>query len=216
MYKIIWIINLTIFFSSIAAQDFDQGTFYGGLFYTSNLIASDEFKSYGQNDLDKVDYLFSKTLEYFHNDISEALLCLAFSTLPFNKIEIKLPLGLDKLNIPLPSPHQTLFEKRRNNLPGKIFFDSPGTGFGDKDKLAHFFGNAFLRYSIPFFNLSKFMGIFVEKTEENFFANGSFDRKDIIANHLGEFFAELLQTNPQSKPSNALKIYQLLFFRVCR
>jgi len=161
--------------------------------------------------LEKVDSLFSKAIIFFNYDVSEALLCLTFSSLPFNKIELKIFSA--KINIPLPSPNKDTFIKRLNNLPSKIFFDTPNNSFGDKDKLSHFFGNAFLRYNFSPFNISKFMGIFVEITESNFFANGNFDSKDLIANNLGEFFGEMLMIDLKSKPSKALLIYQLLFFR---
>lgn len=188
-------------------------SFYGGLFYLSNYIASEEFSNLKKStpDLEQVDIIFAKSLDFFEGDVSEALLCLTFTCLPFNKIDFKLPFGI--LEIPLPSPPKTLFKKRLENLPKYIFFNSPKNNFGDKDKLSHFFGNAFLHYNISIFNFSKFMGIFVEKTEENFFANGELDRRDIIANHLGEFFAEMLKVNPHAKPSKALLVYQLFYFR---
>jgi hypothetical protein len=204
-----------IFFSThLIAQS--EKSFYGGLFYLSNLISSNEFLEIKKHttDPEQVNYLFEKATNYFEGDISESLLCLTFSTLPFNKIDFKLPFGIGVMKIPLPSPPQEIFAKRLVNLPSKLFFDSPKNLFGDKDKLAHFFGNTFLRYNISVFNFSKFMGIFVEETEQNFFANGELDWRDIIVNHLGELFSEMLKNNSHSKPSQALLVYQLLFFRV--
>lgn len=188
-------------------------SFYGGLFYLSNYIASDDFSKLKQttSDLDQVDTIYAKAINFFEGNVSEALLCLTFTCLPFNKIDFKTPLGI--LKVPLPSPPKLLFQKRLAKLPKNLFLDSPKTEFGDKDKLSHFFGNAFLHYNISVFNFSKFMGIFVEKTEENFFANGELDRRDIITNHLGEFFAEMLKLNPGAKPSKALLAYQLLYLR---
>ncbi len=180
----------------------------------SDYIASDEFANLRQTttDLQKVDLLFSKSAKYFKNDISEALLCLTFACLPFDKIDFRFPfIGI--LKRPLPSPPKNIFNKRLKNLPKRLFFNSPTNDFGDKDKLSHFFGNAFLHYNISVFNFSKFMGIFVEKTEQNFFANGELDGRDLIANHLGELFAEMLKADSTSKPSNALLVYQLLYFR---
>lgn len=194
---------------SFAQKEYEKN-FYGGLFYLSDYISSKNFSEI-QNDLTKVDSLFSKSKSFFNNDISEALLCLTFTSLPFNKIDVKLFSSLIK--IPLPSPPKNIFNKRLKNLPSNLFFDSPKNEFGDKDKLSHFFGNAFLRYNFSPFNISKFMGIFVELTEENFFANGGYDYRDLIANNLGELFAEMLIKNKNAKPSQALLIYQLLFFR---
>jgi len=106
-----------------------------------------------------------------------------------------------------------LFQAKLKNLPTKIFFDSPENEFGDKDKLSHFFGNAFLKYNSSFFNLSKFLGIFVEVVERDLFVNGSFDNRDLITNYLGELFGELIKCNKNILPSDVLKIYQLLFIR---
>jgi len=189
----------------------EKASFYGGISYLSKYLTSDDFIIIKKSatDLAQIDTLYTKALKYFNGDISEALLCLTFTCLPFNKIDFKTPFGIIK--IPLPSPATSIFKKRLENLPKNIFLNSPKTEFGDKDKLSHFFGNAFLRFNISVFNFSKFMGIFVEKTEQSFFANGGFDRRDIIANHLGEFFAEMLKLNKDAKPSNALLVYQLLY-----
>lgn len=201
-------------FSTTLCYSQSEGSFYGGLLHLSNYIASDEFKKVKEanTDLAQLDLLFLKAMSYFRGNISEALLCLTFTCLPFNKIDFKTPFGI--LNIPLPSPSIKIFQKRLINLPKNIFVTSPESDFGDKDKLSHFFGNAFLRYNISVFNFSKFIGIFVEKTEQNFFANGAFDRRDIIANHFGELFAEMLKLDPSAKPSKALLVYQLLYLRV--
>ncbi|MFA7421033.1 MAG: hypothetical protein WCZ90_15230 [Melioribacteraceae bacterium] len=207
------VVSITLFLLLLQIKCIGQ-SFYDGLFYLSDYVASEEFSNLKQTttDLEQVDLLFSKSVKYFNNNISEALLCLTFSCLPFDKIDFKLPL-VGILKIPLPSPSKSVFSKRLKNLPKKLFFNSPTSDFGDKDKLSHFFGNAFLHYNISVFNFSKFMGIFVEKTEQNFFANGELDSRDLIANHLGELFAEMLKVDPTSKPSNALLVYQLLYFR---
>jgi hypothetical protein len=127
---------------------------------------------------------------------------------------MRLPLTGTKIRIPLPSPPLKIFNEKLKNTPKKIFFDSPENDYGDKDKLAHFFANAFLRYNISIFNLSEFLGIFVEYFEQGFFLQGGYDRRDLIANHLGELFALMVRNYPDAKPSEALKIYQLLNFRI--
>ncbi len=213
----IWSVFIALLYcsSSICQTKYDK-SFYGGLFYLSNYIASEEFVNLKKNnsDIALVDTLYQRSLTFFDGDISEALLCLTFACLPFNKIEFKLPFGLGIAKIPLPSPPQNVFEKRKDNLPKKLYFSTPNTNFGDKDKLSHFFGNAFLKYSAGIFNFSKFMGMFVELTEEYFFANGSFDKRDLETNYYGEIFASLLKNNCKAKPSEALVINQLLLIRV--
>ncbi|MEW6195904.1 MAG: hypothetical protein AB1521_12205 [Bacteroidota bacterium] len=189
--------------------------FYGGIFYLSEFIASPEYSLLKERNYDNelVDTLYNRATKFFEGDISEALLCLTFACLPYNNIKTRF-LFNSQLTIPLPSPPQRIFIQRLKNLPGKIFFDSPKNDFGDKDKLSHFFGNAFLNYNIGFFNLSKFMGIFVETVEEGLFIEGGYSKKDLITNSLGELFAEVLKDNPKILPSEILKIYQIFFFRM--
>jgi hypothetical protein len=214
--NIISFIILTIILHTSVSVGQQSNSFNDGLLFLSKYIASQEYSELNKSrtDLERVDILFEKAKSYFNNDVSEALLCLTFSTLPFNKIDFVLPFGLGIMKIPLPSPSQKIFKERLKNLPSRLFLDSPKNEFGDKDKLAHFFGNSFLHYNISVFNFSKFMGIFVEETEQNFFANGGLDRRDLLTNHLGELFAEMLKNNFESKPSQAILVYQLLFFRV--
>lgn len=207
------IVFLFIFGSlSVLAQTKYEKNFYGGIFYISEFIASDEFDEMKRtnSDLQLVDSIYFRTLNFFERDYSETFLCLSFATLPFNEIK----LNFTGIIIPLPSPSKKIFDERTKNLPKNLFIDSPKNNFGDKDKLAHFFGNAFIKYNFGWFNLSKFMGIFVEKVEDGFFTEGSYDSRDIVVNTLGELFGEAVKTIPDAKPSNILKIYQLIYFRL--
>ena len=147
-------------------------------------------------------------MEYDH---SEALLLLTFVTLPFNEFPFELPLINVQFGIPLPSASDSVFNIKTANLPKQFFFDSPKTNFGDKDKIAHFFGNAFLSNNVGFFNLSKFLGILVELIEDAFSAGGFIDFRDVTINHLGELFGTLLNDNENILPSDVLKIYSILF-----
>lgn len=179
-------------------------------------MTSDEYKLFlhTHNDLETVDHIYEKALTFFEGDYSETFFCLTFTLIPYNKILMKLPVIGSHVTVPLPSPPQKKFDEKLKNTPKRLFSDSPSNDFGDKDKLAHFFANAFLHYNISFFNLSEILGIFVEYFEQGFFLQGGFDRRDLIANHLGEIFAEMVHKNKNAKPSEALKIYQLLILRI--
>ncbi len=182
------------------------------VYFLSEYIVSQEFtllKS-SNSDLELIDTLYSKALEYHNGDYSEALLSLTFATLPFNKMPVHLP-PLGKVNLHLPSVDETLFNRKVKNLPKKIYFDSPETNFGDKDKVAHFFGNSFLAYNQGFFNLSKFMGIFVELFEASFEVGGGLDERDILTNSLGELFGKELRKNKNLMPSDVMKLYYLFY-----
>lgn len=201
--------------SSQAQKNYDR-SFYGGLFYLTEHMTSDEYKQFSKthNDLESVDHIYEKALLFFDGDLSETFFCLTFVFIPYNHIIVKLPLIGTNVRFPLPSPPQKVFNEKVLNTPKQLFFDSPQNNFGDKDKLAHFFANAFLRYSVSFFNLSEFLGIFVEYFEQGFFLQGGFDKKDLTVNHLGELFAEMVRNHSNARPSEALKVYQLLYLRI--
>ena len=198
-----------------AQKDYDK-SFYGGLFYLTVYMTTDEFKQFEKthNDLESVDFIYEKALNFFDGDISETCFCLMFVLIPYNHITVKVPVVGTHVRFPLPSPPLSVFKKKMENTPKKLFFDSPNNDFGDKDKLAHFFANAFLHYNVSIFNLSEFLGIFVEYFEQGFFTEGGYDIRDLIANHIGELFADMVRHNPKAKPSDALKVYQLLFIRI--
>ncbi len=213
---LILLLFLLLSFTKSFPQKKYNKDFYGGMFFISDYIASQEFQNLKANhaDIDLVDSIYCKALIFFEGDISETLLCLTFSTIPFDHITVNIPVIGSNVIAHLPSPAKKIFEQRKNNLPKNIFWDSPNDEFGDKDKLAHFFGNAFISYNLGWFNFSKFIGLCVEKVEDGFFAEGGFDRRDLMVNSFGEIFGKLLKNYPEIKPSNVLKIHQLIYFRL--
>ncbi|MBU2494845.1 MAG: hypothetical protein KJ571_19655 [Bacteroidetes bacterium] len=178
-------------------------------------IISDRFHEIKRNsdDLTQIDSIYLEALNISENDISEALLVLTFATLPFDKMPVKIPFIGNNFDLILQEIDPVLLKKKNNNLPSKLFFNTPPGG--DKDKLAHFFGNAFLAYNISFFNISKILGIFVELFEESFKVSGGLDYRDIEANNFGEFFGIMLNKNRKILPSEVLSFYilhQLKFY----
>ncbi|MFH1197646.1 MAG: hypothetical protein V1720_18245 [bacterium] len=185
----------------------------GGVIYISNFIASDYFYSLknDNNDLALVDTLFNRSYIYFDGDISEALLALTFACLPYNKMPLKLPLLNIRVDIPLPSVEESIFQIKIKNLPSHLLYDSPENEFGDKDKIPHFFGNAFLSYNISFINLAKFASVYVELFESSFAVEGAVSLRDMRVNQLGELFGAALKNNINLKPSTLFSLYQLYF-----
>jgi hypothetical protein len=120
---------------------------------------------------------------------------------------LRLPLVPFTVTVHLPSVNSPLFESKTKNLPSKFFYDTPKDNFGDKDKLPHFFGTAFIEYNFSFFNISKFLGIFVEKFEETFYVQGAMDKRDLYVNRLGARFGKGLRNNGSLLPSEFLKKY---------
>jgi hypothetical protein len=197
----------------ITSYSQSQPTFSEGLLSISKYIAeSDPGDITGyEESLTTIDSIYTFAVNTFNNDHSEALLCLTFATLPYSAIPIKTPFFRIGISIYLPSPGKDLFKKRFDRLPGIVFIDSPLNAFGDKDKLSHFFGNAFLSYSTSFFNISKFMGMFVELFENTFKIDGQVDERDLKTNFLGEIFGAALSKKGDLLPSQILKLYSFFY-----
>ncbi|PID59309.1 MAG: hypothetical protein CR986_06795 [Ignavibacteriae bacterium] len=202
---------LTFVVTTVKITYAQKPTFEDGVIYLSKIIAKQKLPQ-DLSDLEQVDYLYSVAIKFYQDDISEALLALTFATLPFDKMGVTIPLLNQKIYLKLPAVKERLFKEKVKHSPGLVYFDSDSIGNQDKDKVAHFFGNAFLAYNISFFNLSKFMGLFVEHFEATFKISGAVDFKDIITNHLGELFGKSLRENPNLKPSQFFKVYSLFFF----
>jgi hypothetical protein len=181
--------------------------------YLSEFIASDYFRNLSKkcDDLSLVDTLFDRAVKYRNNDYSEALLSLTFATIPYKKVPIKLPVIGIIVRYPLISADDSIFLIKNKNLPKDLFFDSPGDKFGDKDKLAHFFGSAFLAYNSIIFDLGDLFGYFVEVFEEEFKVQSKIDDRDLMTNKLGYLFGTTLKGNKSVHPADAFLLRTLIY-----
>jgi len=173
----------------------------------SEFIASDSFLSLKEQkgELQSIDSLYLKALNITGNNIQEALLALTFAVVPYKNVPIRF---LFRFNYPLLSADDSTFKKKNKNLPKYFLADSPKNEFGDKDKLAHFFGNAFVAYTSQVFDLTKAIGYFVEVFEENFTPENQIDLRDLKTNKLGEAFGKSLKKDRTLLPSIFIKKYQ--------
>ena len=189
------------------SQTNSENTFENNLHSLTNFLnESDNLIS----DLNRIDSLYNKAIELTHNE-NEALLLLTFVTLPYREVPIQIPIFGIRYKIPLPSVNNKIFSQKLRKTPGKLFFDSPSSG--DKDKVTHFFGNAFLAHSFGYFNISKFMGIFIELFESTFISSGEFDIRDFMVNGLGNSYGLYLRYVDNYSPGSVFKLYSLYFFR---
>ncbi len=181
--------------------------------YLSDFIGSEYFRNLKtkNNDLALVDTLFKRSLIFRHNDYSEALLSLTFATIPYNEVPIQIPLIHIIVNFPLISASDSVFLAKNRNLPKDLFFDTPKDKFGDKDKLAHFFGSAFLAYNSSIFDLGDLIGYFVEVFEEEFKVQSKIDNRDLMTNKLGYIFGAALKRNKFIHPSDAFLLRTLKY-----
>lgn len=184
--------------------------------HISEYIASEKFVEIRINvgDLAAADSIFIEALKFTEHDYGNTLLALMFATVPYRKVPIRLPLINSMVYYPLTSADEEIFLRKNENLPRYLFFDTPQSIYGDKDKLAHFFGSAFLSYESNFFDIGKVIGYFVEAFEESFKVQSSVDLRDLAVNEYGRLFGNLLKENKQLLPSQIFLLRSLRFLRV--
>lgn len=182
----------------------------------SEYIANNNFLPIKKNvgDLAAVDSIFSYALKVNNYDFSETLLSLTFVTVPYREVPIQTPLLKINLSYPLISADKEIFEKKNKNLPRYLFIDSPQNDYGDLDKLAHFFGSAFLSYNSNIFDLGELIGYFVEVFEESFKVQSEIDFRDIDVNFYGRLFGKLLKKDKTILPSQIILLRSLKFFSI--
>ena len=204
------ILTALVFISSIFPQ---QSKLSNTVNYLSSFIASDYFGELKEtnSDLALVDTIYLRAIRY-SDDIDEALLALTFTTIPYNKVPIVIPLIKVVVYYPLTSADDSTFNLKNKNLPRYLFFDSPKSEYGDSDKLAHFFGNAFIGYSEKILDLSSLIGYFVESFEEDFKVESRVDYRDLDVNIYGDLFGKLLNTNKNILPSQVMLLRSLKYF----
>jgi hypothetical protein len=77
---------------------------------------------------------------------------------------------------------------------------------GDRDKLQHFFGSAFLSYSFESSGSAERVGDAIELGEESFVVGGVSDERDGRANHHGQMFGLTLLRDEDVRPSDFLQL----------
>ncbi|HKI79310.1 MAG TPA: hypothetical protein VKA26_12270 [Ignavibacteriaceae bacterium] len=212
-FRTILLIVCTILLLSAQITFSQQSKLSKGVNYISEFVASDYFKKLqlSNDDLALVDSIFVRAVEFKNGDYSEALLTLTFALVPYRKIPIRIPLLNIIIDYPLTSASKQIFDKKNENLPKTLFIDSPTNNFGDKDKLAHFFGSAYVSYSSNIFDLGNLIGYFIEVFEEKFKIQSSADPRDMMTNKLGNLFGRLLKTNHEILPSEVFLLHTLKY-----
>jgi hypothetical protein len=183
--------------------------------YISTFISSDYFKELKKTntDLALADTIYLRMLKYENFDYLNTLFELTFAVIPYNKVHVRIPLINCIVVYRLPCAPDSTYRGKNNNLPRRFFFDTPMDNYGDKDKLAHFFGSAYISYAQNFFDLGDLIGYFVEVFEENFEVQDAIDQRDLQTNTLGNLFGEMLTKDKSILPSQVMIIRSLLFLR---
>jgi hypothetical protein len=181
----------------------------------SKFIASDYFANLKKttNDLNLADTIYAHAIKLKNYNYSEALLSLTFATLPYRLVPLEIPFTHIVINFPLYSDADSIYLLKNKNLPKNLLYDSPQDSFGDKDKLAHFFGSAFLSYNTFIFDFADLIGYFVEVFEEAFVVQSTVDFRDLNVDKMGKIFGILLEKNKNLMPSDILLSRSLFNFR---
>jgi len=211
--KQLFLYILFVVITSIPNAFPQQSALSKGVNHISEFLASEYFLELKKNntDLALVDSVYLRALEFYEKDYEEALLALTFATIPFRKVPLVVPLINARIYYPLISANDSISNLKNENLPGRLFYDTPRDKSGDKDKLAHFFGNAFIGYAENILKLADVFGYFVEAFEEDFKAQSEVDFRDVDVNWYGVLFGEMLEVNKNILPSQIMMIRSLRY-----
>lgn len=152
-----------------------------------------------------VDTLFSRAKELSWGNLYEALLISALATLDHRRVGVRLPLIGPLLWLPLTSEFDDDFRSRLAALPTRLYSDTPSDSAGDRDKLQHFFGSAFLAAVSESRDAARRVGEFVEWGEERFIVGGVTDERDLRADRQGQEFGIRVLARKGERPSQYLR-----------
>jgi hypothetical protein len=169
-------------------------------------VRSEEFAGVRQRagDASVVDAFFAKALALSWNNTYEALLISFIATMDHRNFGVRLPIMGPLIWVPLTSEFPEDFDSRVAALPGNLYPDSPGGHGGDRDKLQHFFGSAFLSHVCESAEPAGRMGELIEAGEELFVVDGALDERDRRANEQGQSFGLGLLRDKSLRPSRFL------------
>jgi hypothetical protein len=152
-------------------------------------------RSFG--DRKAADAIYVRAMKLTNNNTALALLLSALACFDHQDVEIRNPVFY--LVFPLGDESYDDFRARVKNLPSRLYGDTPHEG--DRDKLQHFFGSAFLTYISESRASADRFGEFIEEGEDAFIIGGVDDNRDRRANRQGQLFATALFDNNLQYPS---------------
>lgn len=150
-------------------------------------------------DLRRLDALFDAALEVCDGHAERALLAAAVATIPYRSFPALLPLTGISVTVPISIESDEDLRRRLRGLPAVLLPDTPESG--DRDKLAHFFGAAWLEMRVKSAPLTCDAGLLVEYGELLFKLEGAVDERDLTVNALGARFADRIMDGLDAAPS---------------
>lgn len=173
-------------------------------FALKQYIRSAEFRQFRDTfgDLFAVDAIFDKAMRLSWNNSYQALWISLFATMDHSKFGVRIPVLGPLIWVPLTSETEEEFRARIAELPRRLYPDSPAGGAGDRDKLQHFFGSAFLAYVFESRDAAERIGEFIEWGEDKVIVDGALDERDFRANRHGQDFGLRLLEDRNVLPSS--------------
>jgi hypothetical protein len=153
-------------------------------------------------DVRAVDAVYIRAMQLTNNNTAIALLLSAVATFDHRIVGLKIPIF--NLFFPLSNESFEEFTQRVNNLPARLYSDTQPIRTGDRDKLQHYFGSAFLTVVCESPQPAERIGDFIEKGEDAFIIDGALDERDRRANRQGQEFGLALLIDHHHVPSEFL------------
>jgi len=150
-----------------------------------------------------VDAVYIRAMQMTANNTAMALLLSTLACFDHNQVGLRVPVF--SLFFPLTNESESEFNRRVHNLPAKLYDDTPPGVSGDRDKLQHFLGSAFITHVFESRDAAMRIGEFVEKGEDAFIVDGALDDRDRRANQQGQEFGLALLDDNHHLPSEFLK-----------
>lgn len=159
-------------------------------------------QTYG--DVRALDALFIRAMKMTNNNTAMSLLLATIASFDHRAVGLKIPFF--NFYFPLSDESEQEFDSRLRGLPSRLYPDTPGDASGDRDKLQHFLGSAFLTFAFESKDAAMRIGDFVEEGEEEFIVGGVNDDRDLRSDRQGQAFGIALLENIHRLPSEFLSI----------
>ena len=126
---------------------------------------------------DAMDEIYLHALRETNGDKGAAYLATLIAVLEHRYI----PISRTGIELPLTLESDSIFRQRVGHLPKNIY----GQGHDDRDKLQHFFANAWLKKELGMEWLVLLIGELIEVGEDALVEGGVYDERDKVANRDG-------------------------------
>ena len=206
--------GLTWNFDEGEKETFNLLRFIGGVFTPDLIKETKQIRAYIRDgrfaELVKrcgavraMDFIYLRALKISDHDITRALFLSMIGCLDHQNVDLKVPV-IGTVGVPLTFEEDSIFKARYGNLPSRLYDDTPREG--DKDKLQHFFGSAYIVYGSESRELARTSGDLIEWGEARFVVGGVDDPRDRRSNKQGERFGHDLLTVKNLLPSDYLNL----------